>query len=58
MATVARAIAWIKRVSSLNRHFGSVTAMSPLQFQKQLPLFRASPSQDAARLQTAAIVQE
>ncbi|MFL4909977.1 AraC family transcriptional regulator N-terminal domain-containing protein [Streptomyces sp. MMS24-I2-30] len=81
-------------VSSLNRHFRAVTAMSPLQYQKQLRLqkariqliaaphdvaaigyavgydspsqfsreyrrmFGAPPSQDAARLQTAAIVQE
>ncbi|MFI6080798.1 AraC family transcriptional regulator N-terminal domain-containing protein [Streptomyces sp. NPDC051217] len=81
-------------VSSLNRHFRAVTAMSPLQYQKQLRLqkariqllttphevaaigyavgyespsqfsreyrrmFGAPPSQDAARLQTAAIVRE
>lgn len=81
-------------VSSLNRHFRAVTAMSPLQFQKQLRLqkarlrliaapdevaavghavgydspsqfsreyrrmFGAPPGQDAARLQTAAVVQE
>ncbi|MER6922560.1 AraC family transcriptional regulator [Streptomyces spiralis] len=81
-------------VSSLNRHFRAVTAMSPLQYQKQLRLqkarmqliaapydvaaighavgydspsqfsreyrrmFGAPPGQDAARLQTAAIVQE
>ncbi|MEU4091726.1 AraC family transcriptional regulator [Streptomyces sp. NPDC026673] len=81
-------------VSSLNRHFRAVTAMSPLQFQKQLRLqkarlqliaaphdvaavghavgydspsqfsreyrrmFGAPPGQDAARLQTAVIVQE
>lgn len=81
-------------VSSLNRHFRAVTAMSPLQYQKQLRLqkariqliaasddvaaigyavgydspsqfsreyrrmFGAPPGQDAARLQTAVIVQE
>ncbi|MFG2680542.1 AraC family transcriptional regulator N-terminal domain-containing protein [Streptomyces sp. NPDC048392] len=81
-------------VSSLNRHFRAVTAMSPLQYQKQIRLqkariqliaaphdvaaigyavgyespsqfsreyrrmFGAPPGQDAARLQTAAIVQE
>ncbi|WP_447191534.1 AraC family transcriptional regulator N-terminal domain-containing protein [Streptosporangium sp. G12] len=81
-------------VSSLNRHFRAVTAMSPLQYQKQLRLqqarlrliaaphdvaaigyavgydspsqfsreyrrmFGVPPGQDAARLQTAAIVQE
>jgi AraC-like DNA-binding protein len=81
-------------VSSLNRHFRAVTAMSPLQYQKQLRLqkariqliaaphdvaaigyavgydspsqfsreyrrmFGAPPGQDAARLQTMAIVQE
>ncbi|WSD65627.1 AraC family transcriptional regulator [Actinacidiphila glaucinigra] len=81
-------------VSSLNRHFRAVTAMSPLQFQKQIRLqkarlqliaapddvaavghavgydsasqfsreyrrmFGAPPGRDAARLQTAAVVQE
>lgn len=81
-------------VSSLNRHFRAVTAMSPVQYQKHLRLqkarieliaaphdvaaigyavgydspsqfsreyrrmFGAPPGQDAARLQTAAIVQE
>jgi AraC-like DNA-binding protein len=81
-------------VSSLNRHFRAVTAMSPLQYQKQLRLqkariqliaaphdvaaighavgydspsqfsreyrrmFGSPPGQDAARFQTAAVVQE
>lgn len=81
-------------VSSLNRHFRAVTAMSPLQYQKQIRLQKARielisaphdvaaigyavgydnpsqfsreyrrlyglpPGQDAARLQTMAIVQE